>query len=350
MPDYTTAVHIDETYENHVMPAGHPERADRIRYLLDHRALLDKAGVRLLKTGRRAEREDILRVHEPGLVDRLEATAGRSYVMLDADTHTSELSWQTALRAAGGLIDTVDAVMAGEETNGFALVRPPGHHAEPDRSMGFCLINNVAIAARYLQDVHGIDRILVIDWDVHHGNGTQRAFYEENGVLFVSIHQYPCYPGTGSLVDTGAGDGEGYNINIPLAPGSGDAEYAAVFDRIIRPAAAAYKPGFVLVSAGFDAHRDDPLAGMTVTRAGFRFMASAVAEIAGVSAAGRLVAVLEGGYNLEALVSSVDTVTDVFSGNADTPQPGGFDPLTDADAEQLCEPMLRIQSRFWNLK
>jgi acetoin utilization deacetylase AcuC-like enzyme len=352
MPDGTTAVHIDQTYENHVMPAGHPERTDRIRCLLDHRALLDKTGVRLLKTGRCARREDVLRVHEPGLVDRLVATAGRGHVMLDADTHTSERSWQTALVAAGGVLDTTDAVMSGVVTNGFALVRPPGHHAEPDRAMGFCLINNVAIAARYLQDVYGLDRILVVDWDVHHGNGTQRAFYEENGVLFVSIHQYPCYPGTGSMVETGLGEGDGYNVNIPLGPGCGDAEYAAVFDRIIRSVAAAYKPEFVLVSAGFDAHRDDPLSGMNVTRAGFRHMASTVAAIAGALAGGRLVAVLEGGYNLEALVSSVDAVTDVLAGIANTSQqpPGGFEPLSGSDAEQLCEPVLRIQSRFWSLK
>jgi acetoin utilization deacetylase AcuC-like enzyme len=332
------------------MPAGHPERPERIHSLLKNRSLFDRRGVIRLDSQRRAGREDLLRVHSVSHINRIAETAGRPYTMLDPDTHTSDLSYETALCAAGGLLDTIDAVVNGRAENGFVMVRPPGHHAETDRAMGFCLFNNVAIGARYLLDRHGIDRVLIVDWDVHHGNGTQRTFYESNRVLFISTHQYPCYPGTGPAHETGYGEGEGFTVNVPLPPGCGNAEYAAVFDRLVKPVARQFDPQFVLVSAGFDAHRDDPLAGMCVTESGFVTLISALLDIARDSAAGRLVAVLEGGYNLGALVSSVDAVVATMCTGEDTPRAGTpVHPESDA-AIDLLKPIIRIQSDFWDLR
>jgi acetoin utilization deacetylase AcuC-like enzyme len=303
-----------------------------------------------LESARQAGRDDLLRVHETVFIDRVASTAGRQYVRLDPDTHTCELSYETALYAAGGLLDTIDAVMDGRVNNGFAMVRPPGHHAESDRAMGFCLFNNVAIGARYLLEKYGLERVLVVDWDVHHGNGTQRSFYDDNRVLFISTHQYPCYPGTGPAGETGSGDGAGYTVNIPLPPGCGDAEYAAAFDRIVCPVARAFKPQFVLVSAGFDAHRDDPFAGMYVTEAGYTRLTSAVLEIAAESAGGRIAAVLEGGYNLEALASSVTAVVSTL-GNGRQGDDGyhAIEPMDPAEADALLEPVLGVHSGFWRL-
>ena len=345
-----TGIHIDERYTRHVMPGEHPERPARIRCLLENRGMFQLDNVLRLESARRAGRDDLLRVHDAADIDRVAATAGRQYAMLNPDTHTSRLSYETALYAAGGLLDTVDAVMDGRVNNGFAMVRPPGHHAEADRAMGFCLFNNVAIAARYLLEKYGLERVLVVDWDVHHGNGTQRSFYDDKRVLYVSTHQYPCYPGTGPARETGSGDGVGYTVNIPLPPGCGDAEYVAAFDRIVCPVARAYKPQFVLVSAGFDAHSDDPLAGMDVTESGYARLASAVLEIADQSACGRVVAVLEGGYNLEALAGSVSAV--VFTLGNGGRGGGGYpaiEPLGGIETDRLLGPVVRIVSGFWPL-
>lgn len=308
MAEAKTAIHIDAAYLNHVMPNGHPERTDRLQRLLDHGPLFEIEGAIRTEAGRKAGREELLRVHQPGHIDRIAATSGKRQVMLDPDTHTSELSYETALLAAGGVLDSIDQVMRGTIDNGFALIRPPGHHAGKDRAMGFCLFNNVAVGARHLIDAHGLERVLVVDWDVHHGNGTQEVFYDDNRVLFMSLHQYPHYPGTGSVREVGVGEGEGYTVNVPMAFGSGDTECLAAFRSIFRPIAIQYQPQFVLISAGFDGHRDDPLSSMMVTERAYAEMASVVLDIARRSADGRCVVVLEGGYNLDALAASVEAV------------------------------------------
>jgi acetoin utilization deacetylase AcuC-like enzyme len=248
----------------------------------------------------------IKEVHTEGLFNRIkEAIPREGQVHLDPDTVVGPFSFFAAQTAVSGVLMAADRVVSGELTNSFCAVRPPGHHAETDRAMGFCLFNNVAIAARYLQKNHGLPRVLVIDWDVHHGNGTQEIFYRDPNVFYFSVHQYPFYPGTGSADEIGEGDGEGTTLNCPFPSGAGDTEYIDAFERLLVPAAEKFRPDFILISAGFDAHRDDPLAGMKLTEDGFERMTRIVRGLAKSLCGDRVVSALEGGYNLGALGKSV---------------------------------------------
>ena len=249
----------------------------------------------------------VAEVHDAEVIQRVRAASQKGRAALDPDTIVSRESYDVALQAVAGTLAAADAVVSGEVTQAFCAVRPPGHHAEAHRSMGFCLFNNVAVLARYLQKRHGLDNILIIDWDVHHGNGTQHIFEADASVMYVSTHQYPYYPGTGASSETGTGSGEGYTLNFPLPAGTGDDAYLDVFQRAILPRALAYRPDCVLVSAGFDAHYADPLAHMQVSEAGYRRMTEVVNEIAAVCSRNRLISVLEGGYNVDALGRCVTT-------------------------------------------
>jgi acetoin utilization deacetylase AcuC-like enzyme len=294
-------------YLEHDMGAGHPESPNRLRMIMDQ---LERSGtaarVKRIEA-RRAEDEWILQVHSPSYVAALNAhTPASGRVALDPDTSLSPGSLSAAYFAAGGALAAVDAIMNGEVVHAFCAVRPPGHHAEVDRAMGFCLFNNVAIAARYVQKQYGLTRVLIVDWDVHHGNGTQHTFEQDPSVLFFSTHQYPHYPGTGRATERGTGPGEGFTINVPMKPGDGDDEYHAIFMNVLQPAADAFKPEFVIISSGFDAHRDDPLANMGLTEAGYASLTGLVVDIAKRHAQGRLLSALEGGYHLTALAGSVD--------------------------------------------
>jgi acetoin utilization deacetylase AcuC-like enzyme len=348
VPEHRTAVHIDERYLDHVVPPGNPERADRIRALLDSGPLFDTAGVVRMKAGRKATREELLLVHTPEHFERIADTAGRPLVMLDADTPTSERSFDTALLAAGGVLDVVDAVMRGDVERGLALVRPPGHHAESGRAMGFCLFNNVAVAARYLTEKHGLERVLVVDWDVHHGNGTQEIFYDDDRVLFASLHQFPLYPGTGAADEIGDGKGRGYTINVPVLPGGGDGEYLSAFRDVLLPVAEQFRPQFVLVSAGFDAHIDDPLGALKLTEDGYSRMTAHLVDLAGRHAGGRVVAVLEGGYDLEALVRSVEAVAGVMCG-AECGRDNAPAEAGPANPHDVVTPVKTILSGYWEI-
>jgi acetoin utilization deacetylase AcuC-like enzyme len=255
---------------------------------------------------RRAEDEWLTQIHSPGYVlslNRHAPTSGR--VSLDPDTSMSPGSLHAAYLAAGGLLAAVDGIMARQVDHAFCAVRPPGHHAEAERAMGFCLFNNVAIAARYVQKKYDVTRVLIVDWDVHHGNGTQHSFEEDPSVLFFSTHQHPHYPGTGRATERGKGAGEGFTINVPMEAGEGDDEYRAVFQKTLVPAADAFKPEFIMISAGFDAHKEDPLASMGLTETGYAELTEIVAGIAKRHAKGRILSSLEGGYNLAALSASV---------------------------------------------
>jgi acetoin utilization deacetylase AcuC-like enzyme len=247
-----------------------------------------------------ADLVDVERVHNPWYVEAIERAAAQGGGWLDQDTYLGPASFDVALLAAGAAVAAVDAALDGAASRSFALVRPPGHHATPERGMGFCLLNNVAVAAAHAL-ARGIERVWIVDWDVHHGNGTQAVFEATDQVLFCSVHQSPFYPGTGAADERGVGRGEGYTINVPLRAGQGDEVYARVFDELFLPAARRYRPELVLVSAGFDAHRDDPLGGMRLTETGFASLARRVADFADEFAGGRVVAVLEGGYDPAAL-------------------------------------------------
>jgi acetoin utilization deacetylase AcuC-like enzyme len=294
-------------YLDHDMGAGHPESPNRLRTIMQR---LEQSGTaaRVMRIQpRKAEEEWITQVHTPGYVAALgrhAPTSGR--VSLDPDTSMSPGSLAAAYLAAGGALAAIDAIMAREIDHAFCAVRPPGHHAEAGRAMGFCLFNNVAIAARYVQKRHGLKRVLIVDWDVHHGNGTQHSFEDDPSVLFFSTHQYPHYPGTGRATECGKGSGEGFTINVPMEAGEGDDEYRAIFQKVLVPAADQFEPEFVIISAGFDAHKDDPLASMGLTEAGYADLTRIVAEIAKRHAQGRILSSLEGGYNLTALAASVD--------------------------------------------
>jgi acetoin utilization deacetylase AcuC-like enzyme len=283
----------------------HPERADRLRVIQETAEDPELSPFLSRLEPRPATLEELCAVHEEDYVRQVEEACNSGIHALDPDTMISTDSFEEARMAAGGVLTALDAVISGTVENAFCAVRPPGHHAEKDRAMGFCLFNNVAVAARYAQDHHGLPRVLIVDWDVHHGNGTQHAFYDDPTVFYFSIHQSPHYPGSGSVTETGEGAGKGKTLNVPLSAGSGDDEYLEAFEKLLLPAAKNFSPDLVLVSAGFDAHLDDPLAGMNVTDEGFSRMTEYVIRIASEHCDGRLVSTLEGGYSLVALQRSV---------------------------------------------
>ena len=322
----------DPLFGEHDAGAGHPERPERLeavrRGLRD--AGLDEELVRLAP--RAAVPEELLRVHTAAHVARIAAGAGR-HVRFDPDTAAGPRSHAAALAAAGAVVDAVERVLDGSLDRAFCAVRPPGHHATPGRPMGFCLLNNVAIGAAAAL-ARGLRRVAVIDFDVHHGNGTQEAFWRDPRVLFVSSHQFPYYPGTGALDEVGEGDGRGFTVNLPMPAGLGDAEFRRAYRQIVEPIGRTFDPELVLVSAGFDIHRDDPLGGMGVTAAGFAELMDVCLAVAAGAARGRLVAVLEGGYDLDGIAEASAAVVGRMLGRPfvapdAAPRPG-FDNLLEA--------------------
>lgn len=296
----------DIRYRSHRGPEGHPERPERLVALAEALApFRDRVEI---APPRFAEPEEILRVHERRLLDQLESTRDQPPGRLDADTYHGPESFDIACLAAGGTIDLARRVLRGEVDSGLAAVRPPGHHAEAGRAMGFCLLNNVAIAARALQAEEGSPRILILDWDVHHGNGTQHTFEDDPAVFYASTHQYPFYPGTGDFDEVGVGRGVGATLNVPMPAGCGDVEYVGVLQRLLAPAMAHFRPDLILVSCGFDAHRDDPLASMELGGSGYRALADCLRGLADTLCGGRLVYVLEGGYALSGVREGTSAV------------------------------------------
>jgi acetoin utilization deacetylase AcuC-like enzyme len=314
---------------------AHPERADRIRAV---EAILERRDW-LGWERRQAPEVDLARVeavHPRSHIDAVREHSARG-AAFDLDTPTSPGSWEAALHAAGGACAMVEALMAGEAPVAFSALRPPGHHAERERAMGFCLFNNVAVAARHALSSLGAERVFILDWDVHHGNGTNAIFYESREVLFASLHQWPFYPGSGALGDTGSGDGEGFSINLPVPAGSGEETWLSLVEHLAIPAAREFRPDLVLVSAGYDAHLEDPLADCRLLTSSFGELARharSLADDRGVPCG----AVLEGGYDLAALASSVIATMEAFAEGGE-PRSVGPDELTRAAAEQV--------GRFW---
>jgi acetoin utilization deacetylase AcuC-like enzyme len=313
------AVIEDARYREHRVPPGHPERPERLGAVA--RALDAERPALTPLAARSADDGEILRVHERALLEHVAATVAGAPAKLDPDTFVAPQSLVAARLAAGAAIDLAAAVARGSVRTGLAAVRPPGHHAEPNRAMGFCLFNNVAIAARALQTEHGVGKLLILDWDVHHGNGTQQAFETDPSVLYFSMHQFPYYPGTGSFGEIGSGRGEGATLNVPLPAGAGDAEYVGVLQRVFAPVVRGFRPELILVSAGFDAHRDDPLAAMNVSGGGFAAMSSIVRTLADEVCGGRTAFVLEGGYSASGLEQGVGALLDTWLREPVAPPP-----------------------------
>jgi acetoin utilization deacetylase AcuC-like enzyme len=313
----TTALSADPVCREHLIGRPHPERPERLDAIMD---ALGASGAldRMLRLGSRCATEEELRLcHTPAYLRtaRHDIEAGRAYLST-GDTDIDERSWDAAVRAAGGVLNAVDAVVAGRARNAFCAVRPPGHHATASRGMGFCILNNVALAARYAQWHHGVERVLIVDWDVHHGNGTQEIFYSDPSVFFFSTHQWPLYPGTGRADETGAGAGEGTTMNFPFPAGSGRKEILAAVENSLMPAAEKFRPGLVLISAGFDSRIGDPLGRFTLTDDDFSCLTLRVMDFADRSAGGRVVSMLEGGYDLQGLASATAAHVEALGGAA----------------------------------
>ncbi len=303
MPHPLSFIYHPDTLTHDTGP-GHPERPDRLKYLISHLMGTDLWSTMEHLRPDAAPRERLLRVHPEEYVAWVEKSIADGTTLLDSgDTHVSQGSFRAALLAAGGACFAVDRACGDDKVHAFCAGRPPGHHAGTRTAMGFCLFNNVAIAARYAQERYGVGRVAVVDWDVHHGNGTQDIFWKDPSVLYISTHQFPLWPGTGTRDERGSGEGEGYTLNIPMSPGSGEDAYSAAFRDSVIPAMTAFEPDLIIISAGFDAHEDDPLANIQLRDESFAMLTTMVADVP--TEAG-IVSVLEGGYDLRALAKSVE--------------------------------------------
>ncbi|MGD9817610.1 MAG: histone deacetylase [Desulfomonilaceae bacterium] len=345
-----TGIVRESVYLKHDMGMYHPESPERLEVIYQMLDQLGGAFNLLTVPAREASYEELCLNHDSRYVEKICDTKSCETTFLDPDTSACEYSWEAASKAAGGLFSLIDAVVDSRVRNGFAFVRPPGHHAERRRAMGFCLFNNVALAAHYALTHHKMQRVAIIDWDLHHGNGTQNSFYEDPRVLFLSTHQYPHYPGTGGIREVGHGPGEGFTVNVPLVAGAGDMEYITVFKMLVEPLLDAFMPELILVSAGFDAHEKDPLGGMNLTEDGYEQLIKSIMRKASEFCSGRVVLTLEGGYNITALRNSVKRILLALS----TYDPSSQDSAIEIDMESLpytfrarLRDILTAQGKYW---
>lgn len=340
-----TGIVKDWRYLDHNMGPFHVETPQRLRAI--YQLLEEEKPFNLQEImPRPAEEEEIAWVHSKEYIQRVKSTRGKERVMLDPDTSTSAKSYETALLAAGGVMAAVDQIMDGAIDNGFALIRPPGHHAEASRAMGFCLFNNIAIAAEYLRKKHGLEKIFILDWDLHHGNGTQHSFYSRRDIFYASIHQFPFYPGTGHWRESGEGQGDGYTLNVPLLAGKGDGDYLYILHHIICPVLNLFQPDFILVSAGFDIYVSDPLGGMEVTLDGFGAMTHRLMEAAAHTCDSRLLMVLEGGYDIPGQAAAVKEVLRHLSRSSARPD---IRPESSHYLIREIDPVFKEHRKYWDI-
>lgn len=336
-------------YLEHKTEIFHPENPARLQSIYSMLETQDFGAALVTLEARYAKMEELLLVHDEQYVDRVLDSAEKTRVRFDPDTVTSPKTYKAAWMAAGGVMEAIRAVVAGDVANAFALIRPPGHHALRDRAMGFCIFNNLAIGARYALKSLGLERILIVDWDLHHGNGIQEIFYDDPQVLYFSLHRYPYFPWTGSIEEVGRGNGEGYNVNVTLEFGSSDSDYANVFRHLLVPIARQYRPEILLIAAGFDIHHADPLRSMKVTEAGFARMTGLLMELADELCRGRLVLALEGGYDAEALKDSVSLVLWELAGKSAIKRETMRE-MEDGEIQSIAEiigKVKNIHKRYW---
>lgn len=338
-----TGLVYDEIFVKHINGPRHPECPERLEFI--HR-MLDETGIidELVQLSPRdATRDEIISVHTDEYYEFLESTREREQTRIDADTSTNRFSFDAAVRGSGGFIASLDDIIEGKLNNAFTLPRPPGHHAEKDRAMGFCLFNHVAVGAAHLLN-KGFSRILIIDWDVHHGNGTQNIFYDRPEVLYFSTHQFPFYPGTGSLNEKGIAEGEGFNINVPMSARMNDDDHITVYKRLLCPVIEQYKPDIILVSAGFDSYFLDPLGGMEVSENGFAALTRLVLNEADKHCNGKIAFVLEGGYNIQGLYTIMRAVfEEILQKNNTVIENPKFSP----GCEMSIESVIETYSSYW---
>lgn len=338
----------DPAYLKHSAGAGHPEKPERLKAIndmIENHALKNEF---VDTPAREASLAELAWIHSTDHIERVQKTAKRELTRFDMETAANSNSYQAALRAVGGALEAVKAVLEHKSDSAFAFVRPPGHHAERAQAMGFCLFNNIAVAACYAIESFNLQRVLIIDWDVHHGNGTMHSFYDSDKVLYFSVHEHPHYPGTGRIDEIGRGPGEGFTLNVPLAPGQQNRDYLAVMRYVLEPIALEYDPDLVLISAGFDAHLQDPLANMKLSSDGFGEMMRIVNAIAEKCCQNRTVLVLEGGYDLQALAQSVSKVLSALLGPRSEQEQSASSPAGSSAANAI-DATLSLHKNFWNL-
>ncbi len=347
-----TAIYKDDLFLLHNADLNHIESPDRIKVVYE--AIGKTEGDFLtFPPFTPASEKDILLNHSSSLLKQIAQTKGKKNSFIDGDTQASAHSYEAALLAVGALIDGVKRIDKREVDNGFCLVRPPGHHAEHDKSMGFCLFNNVAVAAKWARKELGVEKIMIVDWDLHHGNGTQKSFFNTDKVLFCSIHQFPCYPGTGTLLEVGAGKGEGYTVNIPLPAAQDDFVYSSIFNELITPIAKQYEPEFIFVSCGFDTYKDDPLGGMKISGKGFAYMTKVMQDLADLLCGGKLLLTLEGGYSLTGMKEgSLSVISELVKSDEIGFSLSGEDINLFQKKKKDCYPLeqaISIHSNYWNI-